>query len=63
MPLRDHFHPPLSTPAGQLHLRFLRAVAPGDRAQESRKKGSQVLGVEPHDSGERKERFFHVIRS
>jgi len=32
-------------------------------AQESRKKGSQVLGVEPHDSGERKERFFHVIRS
>jgi len=46
----------LSTPAGQLHLRFLRATEIGKgtgRAQESRKKSSQVLGVRPHDSGAR----------
>jgi hypothetical protein len=40
----------------------VRATGRGS-AQESRKKGSQVLGVKPHDSGERKERFSNVIRS
>jgi hypothetical protein len=48
---------------GTLHLRFVRATLTG-RAQESRKKSSQVFGVEPHDSGtSRKERSSYVIRT